>query len=68
MVFSATQTQRIAMIMLALKMEPIYVEVDNDKDITTVKNRQQDYSRITLCVRVRKDFYFYSHVLKEKQK
>ncbi|XP_072745069.1 probable ATP-dependent RNA helicase pitchoune [Anoplolepis gracilipes] len=44
MLFSATQTQKVAMITtLALKKEPIYVGVDDNKEIATVDGLQQGY-------------------------
>lgn len=44
MLFSATQTQKVATITtLALKKEPIYVGVDDDKEMATVEGLQQGY-------------------------
>lgn len=44
MLFSATQTKKTEMLMtLALKKEPVYVGVDDDKEKATVEGLEQGY-------------------------
>lgn len=44
MLFSATQTEKVTMLTkLAIKKDPIYVGVDDDKDKATVEGLEQGY-------------------------
>ncbi|XP_012056887.1 PREDICTED: probable ATP-dependent RNA helicase pitchoune [Atta cephalotes] len=66
MLFSATQTQKIAMITtLALKKEPIYVGVDDDKEMATVEGLQQGY---VTCPSEKRFLLLFTFLKKNKQK
>jgi len=66
MLFSATQTQKIAMITtLVLKKEPIYVGVDDDKEMATVDGLQQGY---VTCPSEKRFLLLFTFLKKNKQK
>ncbi|XP_011062980.1 PREDICTED: probable ATP-dependent RNA helicase pitchoune [Acromyrmex echinatior] len=66
MLFSATQTQKIAMITtLALKKEPIYVGVDDDKEMATVEGLQQGY---VTCPSEKRFLLLFTFLKKNRQK
>ncbi|XP_011871812.1 PREDICTED: ATP-dependent RNA helicase DDX18-like isoform X3 [Vollenhovia emeryi] len=66
MLFSATQTQKVAMITtLALKKEPIYVGVDDDKEMATVEGLQQGY---VTCPSEKRFLLLFTFLKKNKQK
>lgn len=66
MLFSATQTQKVAMITtLALKKEPTYVGVDDDKEMATVDGLQQGY---VICPSEKRFLLLFTFLKKNKQK
>ncbi|XP_011688166.1 PREDICTED: probable ATP-dependent RNA helicase pitchoune [Wasmannia auropunctata] len=66
MLFSATQTQKVATITtLALKKEPIYVGVDDDKEMATVDGLQQGY---VACPSEKRFLLLFTFLKKNKQK
>ncbi|KYQ58210.1 putative ATP-dependent RNA helicase pitchoune [Trachymyrmex zeteki] len=66
MLFSATQTQKVATITtLALKKEPIYVGVDDDKEMATVEGLQQGY---VTCPSEKRFLLLFTFLKKNKQK
>lgn len=66
MLFSATQTKRIeALTALALKKEPIYVGVDDDKEKATVEGLEQGY---VTCPSKKKLLLLFTFLKKNKNK
>lgn len=66
MLFSATQTQKVATITtLALKKEPTYVGVDDDKEMATVDGLQQGY---VICPSEKRFLLLFTFLKKNKQK
>lgn len=64
--FSATQTQKITTITsLAIKKEPIYVGIDDDKEIATVDGLQQGYA---VCPSELRFLFLYSFLKKNRTK
>lgn len=66
MLFSATQTSKVATITtLALKKEPIYVGVDDNKEMATVDGLQQGY---VACPSEKRFLLLFTFLKKNKKK
>ncbi|EFN81819.1 Probable ATP-dependent RNA helicase pitchoune [Harpegnathos saltator] len=66
MLFSATQTEKVTMLTkLAIKKEPIYVGVDDDKEKATVENLEQGY---LVCPSDKRFMLLFTFLKKNKKK
>lgn len=66
MLFSATQTKKTEMLMtLALKKEPIYVGVDDDKEKATVEGLEQGY---VVCPSEKRFLLLFTFLKKNRKK
>lgn len=66
MLFSATQTKKTeALTALALKKEPIYIGVDDDKDQATVDGLEQGY---VICPSEKRNLLLFTFLKKNRKK